>query len=117
MNEHIDDSRANTVTSMIVSYVEAGGIADDPKKLTRLRYLITLESGLELEVDYIRKKVELLWNEREKIRRKDWLMANVFGKELPDPRFRMGSGLCPRCRRFKNFQKECPLCLSLEMTL
>ncbi len=117
MTDHIDGARANTVTSMIVSYVEAGGIADDQKKLTRLGYLITMESGLELEVDYIRKKVELLWNEREKMRRKDWLMANVFGKELPDPRFRMGSGLCPRCRRFKNFQKECPLCSHLEMTL
>lgn len=117
MTNQIDSSRANMVTSMVVSYVDAGGMADDLRKLKRLKYLIRLESGLDINIDYIRKKVDMLSKQRQKMRQKDWLMGDVFGRELPDPRFRMGSGFCPRCRRFKNFQKECPLCLHLEMTL
>ena len=112
----VSDRQANKVSGMIVSYVDAGGDSYEPKRLQGLKYLIKTEAGLDLDVEYLKKKIATLYREREKAKKKEILMADVFEADLPEERLRMASGFCPKCRRFKNYSKECPFCSHLEMT-
>jgi hypothetical protein len=112
----VGERQANKVSGMIVSYVDAGGDTYDPKRLQGLKYLIKTEAGLDLDIEYLKRKIATLYRERERSKKKERLMADVFHADLPEERLRIASGYCPRCRRFKNFRKECPFCSHLEMT-
>ncbi|MDG6225418.1 MAG: hypothetical protein QCI82_07885 [Candidatus Thermoplasmatota archaeon] len=116
MVEGMDGEKAGLATGIIMSYADAGGKSNDTKRMNRLKHLIRIETGLDLDIDYIRKKVDALEKRRAAIKRRDFLLANVFSEEIPEPELRMGSSFCPRCRRFKNHQKECPFCGHHEVT-
>ena len=117
MESDLGPDKAKSVTGMIISYVDSGGTEDDTQKINKLRYLIMQETRIRVDAEYIRKKVSFLrkeWENKEKLEK---TIGDVFGRDLPDPRYRMGSGFCPKCKRFKNFEKECPFCSNLEMSL
>ena len=108
---------ARSVTAMIYSYVYAGGTEDESKKIDKLRYLIKEESGYMVDAKYVREKVSFLRDQMDRTKKMERTIAEVFGKDLPDPRYRMASVFCPECKRFKNYEKECPFCAHFEMTV
>ena len=117
MNKQPDSSQARSALGMIVSYVDAGGTVGDERKIGWLRELIKAETGIEVDDNYIKKKVRQLHMEMEKDRKRDGILKELYRKDLPEPNFRFGSAFCSKCRRFKNYSKECPFCNHLELSI
>lgn len=78
-------------------YLKAMGIADP--SLRELR-------------DMVKKEIE----KDEKIKKIERAESTLFTKEGPKKKNRFGSAYCDNCSMFKNYEKECPYCGSLEMT-
>lgn len=98
------------------SYVLAQG--DEPfKRLTLLRNYLKAKKIAELELKELRDMVSRQLKILEKREKKDRVEAILFTKEGTPKKNRYGSAFCRRCQMYKDYEKECPYCGSLELTL
>jgi len=80
------------------------------------KFLLT--SGLgPIDINYLREKIDLLKKEEKKIKYEQNLKAKLFTQDNKVRTYRFGSDFCPRCHMFKNYEKECPYCKYLEITI
>ncbi|MDI6887403.1 MAG: hypothetical protein QMC98_02025 [Candidatus Thermoplasmatota archaeon] len=97
----------------LVSYVLAQ--EDLELRLEDLRKFLRA-INIELDLETLRKEV---YNTKKCIAKKrEWaeLEARLFTKEGTVRKYRFGSDFCPKCKMYKNYEKECPYCKYLEMT-
>lgn len=72
--------------------------------------------SVELDLEALRKEVYNVKKRLQKPRKYAELKASLFTKEGKVREYQFGSDFCPRCKLFKNYEKECPYCGYLEMT-
>lgn len=91
---------------------------DDPyKKLKLLQKYFRVKKIADISIRELKDIVEKqLKAERMNIKIKD-VEAELFTKEGEPKENRYGSAFCTRCMMYKDYEKECPYCGSLEMTL
>ena len=68
-------------------------------------------------INDLHEKINQIKKEEKKIIHKQRLMANLFTEDKKVCIYRFGSDFCPSCHMFKNYEKECPYCNYLEMTI
>lgn len=80
------------------------------------QFLLTSGIG-PIDINDLRGKIDLIKKEEKKIKHSQNLMAKLFTQDKKVRLYRFGSDFCPKCHMFKNYEKECPYCKYLEMTL
>ncbi len=113
--KRVKRSRDKRLDKVINSYLLAH--RDDP--YTRLKLLqkflkVKKIASVDLKTlrDMVKGQITSLKNQ-EKL---DKLEAVLFTKDGKVKDNRYGSAFCKNCRMFKNYEKECPYCGSLEMS-
>jgi len=77
-----------------------------------------LTSGIgPINIDDLRKKIDTIKKEEKKIKHRQNLMAKLFTQDKKVRTYQFGSDFCPKCNMFKNYEKECPYCKYLEITV
>ena len=77
-----------------------------------------LTSGIgPVNINDLRDKIDLINKEEEKIKHRQNLMAKLFTQDKKVRSYRLGSDFCPKCHMFKNYEKECPYCKYLEISI
>ena len=102
--------------SLLLSYTFAQG-DDLHKNINDLQEFLQASGLGMLDVDELREKVDLIKEEEKKIKHDQETMANLFTENKKVRTYRFGSSFCPKCNMFKNYEKECPYCKYLEMTI
>ncbi len=102
----------NNLEGMLVSYVLA---QEDPDaRLEELRFFLKTK-GIDIDTPTLGKQVHKVKKSIEHPKKMVELKAKLFNKEGTIRKYRFGSDFCPKCRMFKNYEKECPYCGHLEM--
>jgi len=102
--------------SILLSYTFAQGDEsyDDLNDLQE--FLQTSGVGV-LDVNELRERINSIKEEGKKIKHDQETLANLFTENKKVREYRLGSSFCPKCNMFKNYEKECPYCKYLEMTI
>jgi len=70
-----------------------------------------------VDIKELRESVDRIKAEEEKIKHQQETIAKLFTQDKKVRLYRFGSSFCPKCSMFKNYEKECPYCKHLEMTI
>jgi hypothetical protein len=111
MQEDIQ-SRLN---SILLSYVNAHETEEG--NIEELRSYLSSKGLGEFQFDDLRKWVAEIRDARQAAALRSQQLADLFAPEHQLRAFRFGSPFCPNCHLFKNYEKECPYCSYLELTL
>ncbi len=108
--------REKRLQKAINSYVLAQG--DRPYVRLKLlqKYLRAKKLG-NVDLKDLKKMVDQHIKSMEYREKKDNIEAMLFTKEGTPKKHKYGNAFCKRCFMFKDFEKECPYCGSLELTL
>lgn len=79
-------------------------------------FLRKSEIGI-ININELKEKVNHIKKEKEKLKDDQKRMAKLFTRSKQIRRYQFGSSICPNCHMFKNYEKECPYCKYLEMTI
>lgn len=80
------------------------------------KFLLVYGAG-PVNINDLREKIDLIKKEEEKIKHRQSLMAKLFTPDKKVRGYQFASDFCPKCNMFKNYEKECPYCKYLEMTI
>ena len=84
----------------------------------RLLQTFLLENGLgPIDINELKGKVVCIKKEEEKLKHDQMKMAKLFTRSKQVRKYQFGSSFCPNCHMYKNYEKECPYCKYLEMTI
>jgi len=101
---------------IINSYILAQDNPYNEKKLKLLqRYLYSKNIG-RINIDVLKKYIKRRLDMTEENKRLKKIEAKLFTKEGKTKKIKYGSGFCPNCGMYKNYEKECPYCNKLELT-
>lgn len=103
----------NHLEGIIVSYVLSND--DIEKNIEFLRKYLS-KKGINIEIEKLKDSV---LNTKNVIESKEKILhdnAILFTKDDKVRDYKFGSGFCPKCKMFKNYDKECPYCGYLELT-
>lgn len=101
---------------IINSYILAQDEPHDEQKLRLLqRYLYTKNIG-KVDLDVLKKYIERRLKTKERNKKLKKMETKLFKKDEEAKKIRYGSGFCPNCGMYKDYQKECPYCNKLELT-
>ena len=76
------------------------------------------ETGIgTININELKEKVNRIKKEEEKLKSDQRRMAKLFTMSKQVRQYQYGSSSCPNCHMFKNYEKECPYCKYLEMTI
>lgn len=91
---------------------------DNPyDKLKLLQRYLKLKKLADLNIRELRDLVDKQLKAERNKNRINQVEAKLFTKEGEPKKNRYGSAFCRRCMMYKDYEKECPYCGSLEMTL
>lgn len=111
----VKKARNKRLDKMINSYLVAH--RDDPyTKLKLLQKFLKVKKIANIDLKTLRDMVNRQINIMENQEKLDKLEAALFTKEGKVKENRYGSAFCDKCQMFKNYEKECPYCGSLEMS-
>lgn len=85
--------------------------------LQKLQEFLSRSNIKIIEVNDLKEKIDLIIKEEERIKEEQELIARLFTEDKKVRSYRFGSDFCPKCHMFKNYEKECPYCNYLEMTI
>ncbi len=98
------------------SYVIAQG--DKPYlRLKQLQKYLKATKICNIHIEDLRNMVDNQMKLMENRDRKDRMEALLFTRDGEPKRNRYGNAFCKRCHMYKDYDKECPYCGSLELTL
>lgn len=108
-------SSNNELRAILESFI-AGQEKIEKQNIQELTEFLNKQYNKELSTDSVNEQVnEILENNRQiQLNRKQ--LARLFTIDKQVRAIRFGSGFCPNCHMFKNYDKECPYCQFLEMT-
>ena len=99
----------------ILSYTFAQ--EDSDKNLNEFQTFLR-ESGIKIiNINELKEKIDCIKKEEEKLKNDKKQLANLFTRSKQVRKYQFGSSFCPNCHMFKNYEKECPYCKYLEMTI
>ncbi len=76
------------------------------------------ENGLGIiNINELKEKVSHIKKEEKKLEYNQNKIAKLFTSSKQVRRYQFGSSFCPNCHMFKNYEKECPYCKYLEITI
>jgi hypothetical protein len=101
--------------SILVSYVNAHETEEG--SIEELRSYIRSRGLGEIAWEDLRKRIAMIRDSRQALVFESQQLADLFTPEHEPRIYRFGSPFCPNCHLFKNYEKECPHCSFLEMTL
>ena len=108
----IDNEKLRT---SLLSYTFAQENLDE--NLSELQAFLR-ETGIgTININELKEKVNRIKKEEEKLKNDQKRMAKLFTRSKQVRRYQYGSSSCPNCHMFKNYEKECPYCKYLEMTI
>lgn len=91
---------------------------DDPyKKLKLLQKYLKAKKIADISIRELKSVVDKQLKSREFKERLEQIEAKLFTKEGVPKKNKFGSAFCRRCGMYKDYEKECPYCGSLEMSL
>jgi len=77
-----------------------------------------IETGLgPININELKEKADRIKKEEEKLKHDQIRMAKLFTRSKQVRKYQYGSSSCPNCHMYKNYEKECPYCKYLEMTI
>lgn len=85
--------------------------------LQKLQEFLSRSDMKTIKINDLKEKIDLIKNEEERIKDEQELIAELFTEDKTVRAYRFGSDFCPKCHMFKNYEKECPFCNYLEMTI
>lgn len=98
----------------IVSYVLAQDEVDE--RLDQLKAFLELKQ-IQVDMESLRHQVHKVKDSLGRPKKMDALMAKLFNKDGTPRKYRHGNAFCPKCKIFKNYEKECPYCRHLELSI
>lgn len=90
---------------------------DPYKKLKLLQRYLKLKNIADLKIRTLRKLVDKQLQVEKQNERLNKIEAKLFTKEKEPKKNKFGSAFCGRCGMYKDYEKECPYCGRLEMSL
>lgn len=91
---------------------------NDPyKKLKLLQKYLKAKKIADISIRELKSVVDKQLKSREFKERLEQIEAKLFTKEGVPKKNKFGSAFCQRCGMYKDYEKECPYCGSLEMSL
>lgn len=103
----------NHLEGILVSYVLSQD--DIEKHLKELKFYLT-RRGFKIEHEKLKDGVFDTKRAIEAKEKNNQLKALLFTKDDKLREYQFGSDFCPKCKMFKNYEKECPYCGHLELT-
>ena len=101
--------------SILMSYVNAHETEEG--SIEELRSYIKSKGLGDIAVEDLRKRVAMIRDSRRAVAFRSQQLADLFTPEHQLRVYRFGLPFCPNCHLFKNYEKECPFCSYLEMTM
>ena len=99
----------------LLSYTFAQDELDE--NLNELQTFLT-ETGIGIvDINELQEKLNRIKIEEEKLKSDQKRMAKLFTRSKQVRKYQYGSSSCPNCHMFKNYEKECPYCKYLEITI
>ena len=84
----------------------------------RLLQKFLMENGLcPIDINELKENVVLIKKEEEKLKNNKERISKLFTRSKQVRKYQFGAGFCPNCHMFKNYEKECPYCTYLEITI
>lgn len=110
------DRSAKQMAGMIQSYVQIHG-KNPSKNLEELQDYLNARFKIRVNRKILNEHIRtyMIGLEREKKMQSEQNL--LFTEENKKRRYRYGSGFCPHCKMFKNYEKECPNCSFHEITV
>lgn len=102
----------NQLEGILVSYVFSND--DIEKNIENLRKYLS-NKGINIETEKLRESVLDTKHVIESKKKTEKDNAILFTKDDNVREYKFGSGFCPKCQMFKNYDKECPYCSYLEI--
>lgn len=99
----------------LLSYAFAQENSDE--NLSELQTFLLASGFGPIDISKLKERVNLIKKEEAKLKLDQKRMANLFTRSKQVRRYQFGSSFCPNCHMFKNYEKECPYCKYLEMTI
>lgn len=101
---------------MLNSYI----LAQEENPYQRLKLLqkyLKVKGIADMNIRDLKKRIDRMQNASENRKKVDKIEALLFTREGTPKQNRYGSSFCTRCQMYKDYEKECPYCGSLELTL
>ncbi len=91
---------------------------DEPYgKLKLLQKYLRAKKIADVNIRELKKRVDKQLKSERNTKRFKKVEAELFTNEGKPKKNRFGSAFCKNCMMYKDYEKECPYCGSLEMTL
>lgn len=91
---------------------------DNPyEKLKLLQKYMKAKNIADIDIRKLKKVVDRQLKSEQNNKRLEKIEAKLFTKEGEPKKNKFGSAFCKRCQMYKDYEKECPYCGSLEMTI
>lgn len=108
-------SEGTRLKKVINSYVLA---QEDPnQRLKLLQRYLKVQGIADVSLEELRVHINRIDRTDSRNKRKDTMEALLFTKEGTPKKNRYGSSFCKNCHMYKDYEKECPYCGSLELTM
>lgn len=109
-------SKQKKVQEIVRSYLLVH--KDDPyRKLKTLQKYLKKKKKAKIKLKTLRDIVDAQLENEEKQKKLDEMEAELFTRDGDVKNYKYGSAFCRNCDMYKDYEKECPYCGSLEMTL
>jgi 7-keto-8-aminopelargonate synthetase-like enzyme len=112
MMAQIDNEK---LRSSLLSYTFAQENLDE--NLSELQTFLIATGLGPIDISKLKEKLNCIKKEEEKLKHDQKRIAKLFTRSKQVRRYQFGSSFCPSCHMYKNYEKECPYCKYLEMTL
>ncbi|MEF8873335.1 MAG: hypothetical protein V5A88_01545 [Candidatus Thermoplasmatota archaeon] len=101
---------------IINSYILAQEDPYDERKLKLLqKYLHSKKIG-DINIKVLKRYIKRRLAVKKQNKRLKKMENELFTKDEGSKNIKYGSGFCPKCGMYKDYQKECPYCNKLELT-
>lgn len=84
--------------------------------LDLLKSYLKRKMRIKVSEDKLKKYIDDLLKKRKKKEELEELESRLFTKDGNPREYKYGSAFCSNCNMYKDHEKECPYCGSLEMT-
>ncbi len=87
------------------------------RKLKTLQRYLKKKNIANIKLKSLRDMVKSQIEKEEEMEKIEEMEAELFTKDGEVKNYKYGSAFCKNCDKYKDYEKECPYCGSLEMTL
>lgn len=110
------DKKGRNLKKVINSYLLAH--PDDPyEDLDTLKEYLEKKNMGKISLKGLKDFIKNVRREQRKEKKLEEMEAKLFTRDGKPKEFKYGSSFCRNCGMYKDYEKECPYCGHLEMTI